>query len=284
MIRSMTAYGSAKRVTPSGKWAIEVHSVNRKGLDLNLFLPRELLSFDPEVRKILAQEIQRGLVTLRVNFEPEQIQGPLLSLKAIKEKWDKIARELGFRSSDAIDLRFLIERMKEEVVIGDGKEFKVDLFTSISEALKKFIEMREKEGSALRKDFILRLKTIRTQLKKIEKKAPLLQEKYQKKLKARITEVASLDKDRLLREVMIYAERVDVTEEITRLYSHMTQFEDLLRAKEKSVGRTLDFLTQEMGREINTLTAKAGDSEISKLAIGIKSEIEKIREQVQNIE
>jgi uncharacterized protein (TIGR00255 family) len=284
MIRSMTAYGSAKRVTPSGKWAIEVHSVNRKGLDLNLFLPRELLSFDPEVRKILAQEIQRGLVTLRVNFEPEQIQGPLLSLKAIKEKWDKIARELGFRSSDAIDFRFLIERMKEEVVIGDGKEFKVDLFTSISEALKKFIEMREKEGSALRKDFILRLKTIRTQLKKIEKKAPLLQEKYQKKLKARITEVASLDKDRLLREVMIYAERVDVTEEITRLYSHMTQFEDLLRAKEKSVGRTLDFLTQEMGREINTLTAKAGDSEISKLAIGIKSEIEKIREQVQNIE
>jgi uncharacterized protein (TIGR00255 family) len=285
MMRSMTAYGRAYKSTQDGNWTIELHSVNRKGLDLNLTLPQELLTFDPQIRKWLSEEIHRGQVTLRVMFEPRHFHTSVQALKAAKTKWEAIAQEVGFSPSVAIDFRFLVEQMQEMPQVSDGKELEAGLFKTLSEAVKKLIEMRAKEGRVLAQDFAKRLKVMRLQLKKVEQKTPMLQEKYKNRLQKRIDEVvSSQDEERILREVMIYAERVDIAEEITRLKSHMTQFENLLKSKEKSIGRTLDFLAQEMGREANTLTAKAGDAEISRLAITLKSEVEKIREQVQNVE
>ena len=164
----------------------------------------------------------------------------------------------------------------------DWAKTKTDFKKAVAEALKEFIAMRCKEGEALSRDLRERLSLLIKDLQKIEKRAPRAIETYKKKLREKIGEIAHDEK--LFREVIFYAEKTDITEELTRLSSHFKQFSDLLEEKEKSVGRTLDFLIQEMGREIHTLSAKTTDGEIVKIAIAMRGEIEKMREQAQNIE
>ena len=167
----------------------------------------------------------------------------------------------------------------------DEKALKADLQKVWSTACKNWAVMRLKEGKALAYDIEKRMEQIGKELQKILKWQPMLQERYRKKLQERMKDIkVEIEEERLLREAALLADKADITEEITRLDSHLDQMSEYLRSKEKSVGRTLDFLAQEMGREIGTLMAKAGDNDISKVAIVIKSEVEKIREQVQNIE
>ena len=280
----MTAYGRAQHHSKLGRWTIDIHSVNRKGLDVNLALSQPLLFLDGDLRKGISAVAERGQISIRIGFEFLDLQKSVHVLKEQKKQWEKVAKTLGY-SASSIDLNFLIERMDPEQVPVDEKALKADLDHVWNLALKQWISMREKEGQALVRDIEKRMEHIRKELQKVLKWQPLLQERYRKKLQDRMKEIKiEVDEDRLLREAALLADKADISEEITRLDSHLEQMQEYLDSKEKSVGRTLDFLAQEMGREIGTLMAKAGDTDISKAAIVIKSEVEKIREQVQNIE
>ncbi len=284
MRRSMTAYGRAQHHSKLGRWTVDIHSVNRKGLDLNIALPHSLMFLDGDLRKWISATAERGQVSVRISFEFLEIKESIHSLKEHQKKWVKIAKALGLPAS-SIDLRFLVDRLDPSVVPVEEKTLKTDLQKAWDIASKNWVAMKEKEGNALVHDIEKRMQHIEKELQKVLKLQPLLQERYRKKLQERMREIkVDVEEDRLLREAALMADKADISEEVTRLHSHLEQMHEYLRSKEKSVGRTLDFLAQEMGREIGTLMAKAGDTDISKVAIVIKSEVEKIREQVQNIE
>lgn len=278
----MTAYGRAQHHSKLGRWTVDIHSVNRKGLDLNIALPNALLFLDGDLRKWVSGAAERGQVSVRISFEFLELKESLHALKDHQKKWEKIAKALGYPAS-SIDLRFLVDRLDPSQVPVEEKQLKADLQKAWEIAVKQWIAMKEKEGKALVQDIEKRMKHIGTELEKVEKLQPQLRERYRKKLQDRMKEV-HVDEDRLLREAALLADKAEISEEVTRLHSHLEQMHEYLSSKEKSVGRTLDFLAQEMGREVGTLMAKAGDTDISKAAIVMKSEVEKIREQVQNIE
>jgi uncharacterized protein (TIGR00255 family) len=284
MRRSMTAYGRAQHHSKLGRWTVDIHSVNRKGLDLNIALPNALMFLDGDLRKWISNSAERGQVSVRISFEFLELKESLHALKDHQKKWEKIAKALGYPAS-SIDLRFLVDRLDPSQVPVEEKQLKADLQKAWEIAVKHWVAMKENEGKALVQDIEKRMDHIEKELKKVEKLQPQLQERYRKKLQDRMKEnKIEVDEDRLLREAALLADKAEISEEVTRLHSHLEQMHEYLSSKEKSVGRTLDFLAQEMGREIGTLMAKAGDTDISKVAIAIKSEVEKIREQVQNIE
>lgn len=281
MIRSMTAFGSAKK----GALQVEIHSVNRKTLEMAISLPRNMLSFDLQARKLLSQEIHRGQVTLRVTCdEKENLLPKIDSFKPLKDKWDKIALGLGLDPKTEVSLSFLVAREQEEHSSPEPL-LEEELKPLLLEALKKFIGMRQKEGENLLIDFQLQLKEIKSHLKEIEAKIPAYAENHTARLKEKLATFSGIqDEDKILKETLSYIKKIDVHEEIVRLYSHIGQVEELLLQGEKSIGRTLDILMQEIGREVNTLMAKMEDTEITKLAIKMKSCLNKMQEQVQNIE
>lgn len=287
----MTAYGRASKDTPLGRFVVEIHSVNRKFLDLNLSLPKDLLCFDIEIRKWLSEVLQRGQITVRITLQQEEFVGApsIPFLKKAKESWEKAAAEVGFAPKE-ITLSFLLQQTPTFYSSDLKKEddlVRKALKEGIDTALDELMAMKEKEAKVLVKDIKVHLGTIEECKDKIAKSAPESTENYRQKLLERMQEVLgpSVDsEERLLREMVIYAERIDCTEEITRLNSHVAQFYSLLKSDEKSVGRTLDFLTQEMNREINTLGAKCVGVEASKLVVAMKSALDKVREQIQNIE
>lgn len=295
MIKSMTAYSRASGSSPLGRLVVEIHSVNRRMLDMSPSLPKELLRFDVEVRKWLGEWLERGQITVRASLQSEGLSGNLFpsyssQLKALKEGWDKLAKELGYASEKTIDLPFLVSQMQwtPSTEIDEKEEAVRDSLKGVVEdALQQLMKMKETEGKSLASDIQKRLKLIEENLAAIEliKEQPLAH--YRKKLIDRLKEVDHLHgeaEERVLREVALLAEKLDVTEELIRLCTHLEQFRRHLASQEKAIGRTLDFLTQEMHREINTLGSKSADSEISSYVIKIKSELDKIREQVQNIE
>jgi uncharacterized protein (TIGR00255 family) len=284
MRRSMTAHGRAKHHSKLGRWTVDIYSVNRKGLDLNIALPSTLLFLEGDVRKWINEIAERGQVSIRIFFEFLEMNESVRLLKEDQQKWQKIAKALGYPTS-VIDLKFLLERLNPTEIPVEEKALKADLQKAWDIASANWIAMKHKEGKALVQDIEKRMQHIEKELQKILKWQPLLQERYRIKIQDRMKEIkVVIEEDRLLREAALLADKADISEEITRLNSHLDQMNEYLRSKEKSVGRTLDFLAQEMGREIGTLMAKAGDTDISKVAIVIKSEVEKIREQVQNIE
>jgi uncharacterized protein (TIGR00255 family) len=295
MIKSMTAYGRSSKTTSYGRWNVEIHCVNRKFLDITLHMPRELLSFDIQLRKMLSTHLQRGQVTLKVSLiqdavSEEEVKRHVQQLQTVKDLYLSVADQLGIDRSQVLNLPFLIEQKQSVSIFDDpSKEdsYKKDLSGAVQEALATFIKMRETEGALLASEMQSILDQISNLLAQVQQIAPLSSQSYQTKLKSRIEEVKVLnpeDNDRILREVMLYAEKVDITEEIARLKSHIQQFSDLFTSSEKSVGRTMDFLVQEMNREINTICSKSDLTDLTLLAVRMKGELEKIREQSQNIE
>ncbi len=291
----MTAYSRASASSPLGRLVIEIHSVNRKMLDISLYLPKDLLKFDVEIRKWLSQLIERGQVTVRLNLQSEAVSGKLFSnyavqLKTLKEGWDKLAKELGYEPEKVVDLSFLVSQwqmMPAAETKQEEEAVRVSVKGVVDDALQEFMKMKETEGKTLALDIEKRLKIIEENIAAVEMKKELPLVHYRKKIVDRMKEIADLDgeaEERIMREVALLAEKLDVTEELVRLRAHIEQFRHHLASQEKAVGRTLDFLTQEMHREINTLGSKSADSEISSYVIKTKSELDKIREQVQNIE
>lgn len=290
MIKSMTAYGRASMEIEGLNWVIEIHSINQKGLNINLYAPKELLCFDIDMRKWISEAITRGQITVRLSIKQE---GPtskidVENLKDLKNKWQHVASELGY-SRETIDLHFLADQLQGETVLNSVKDetkTKKELKKLFSMALDDLMEMKLREGENLSKDIQARLKKIKKEVETIADKAVGAPAKYQEKLEERLKSLLQgnvLEETRIYQEVALIAEKIDITEEIERMESHLKQLFELFKGKEKSVGRTLDFLIQEMNREVNTMASKS-DLEIGKLCIGIKGELEKIKEQVQNLE
>jgi uncharacterized protein (TIGR00255 family) len=292
MILSMTGFGRSVRDSANGKVIVEVQSVNRKYLEVFVSLPKEWTRFENEVRTFVSQQVLRGQISVRIHFSPNQaVLQQLLpdpdQLRALKKGWEFLAENVGY-DKKSIDFSFLIQRLAMEPKNHFEKEEDFEpIEKGLSEALTHLTEMKQKEGAALSHDILQRLQGLARSLKEIEGLSPDATAKMRKRLKERMEEIfqpgAELD-DRLMREIALFAERVDISEEITRLHSHLVQYKELLGSSAKGSGRKMDFLVQEMGREINTIGSKSMDAKIAHLVVDMKSELEKIREQIQNIE
>lgn len=291
----MTAYGRSSLLSSLGRFVAEIHSVNRKMLDLSVFLPRDFLRFDIDVRKWVGKVLERGQVNIRITLQNDGVSDRHFSsylnqLKKLKTGWEGVSRELGFEPAESINLPFLVGQMQTaplSEVSDDEETIRALLKSLIEQALSELIGMKENEGKLLSLDIEKRLNVIEENVASIELKREEPISRYKKKLSERLKEVMQLPaeiEERVARELILLAEKMDVTEEIVRLRTHLQHFRKHLFSQERSVGRTLDFLTQEMHREVNTLGSKSADSEIAHFVVTIKGELEKIREQVQNIE
>ena len=294
MIRSMTGYGRAETFLAGRKITIEMKSVNHRFLEISLRLPAMFLPFESEIKKRIGEQFSRGRIeaTLRTDGDGiEEAAGrftlnlPLVRnyhalLGQMKEEFGlegEITLEMmaGFR-----DLFVPVESSQDPAMLWEG------LSRILAEGIQVLTEMREREGESLKQDLVGRLSRIADCLDGIAGRAPQVVLDYRKRLGDRVRELTgglAADEARLLQEIAIMAEKSDITEEIVRFRSHIGQFNDLL-AGEDAAGRKIDFLIQEMGREINTIGSKSGDAEISRSVIEVKSELAKLREQVQNIE
>lgn len=288
----MTGYGRGQSTFDGAKFSVELNSVNRKQSDVTVSLPREFAELEPRVREVINARVSRGRLNVVATFQSGASLAPRLSIDAglaaaYYKEMDKLRKELGAAGEITIETILRspgVLRMPEESI--EIENAWPHLEEALTEALGDLIRMREKEGKHLAKDLIKRLKLVRQSLRKIRQLHPNVIKKYRQTLQERIARAGlelPMDDDRLVREVVMFADKSDVSEELIRLDSHLAQFAHTLR-KVEPVGRTLDFITQEIYREFNTLGAKANDAEISQLVVTCKSEMEKIREQIQNIE
>ncbi len=288
----MTGYGRGQSVNNGSKFSVELNSVNRKQSDVVVQLPRELSELEPRVRDVINAEVSRGRLNVVIAFHRSAAAAQNLSLdgdlaRTYYKAMLELQRELGATGEVSIETVLRapgVLRLPEEEM--DIEEAWPHVETALKEALSDLIKMRENEGKHLAKDLGKRLKVVREAVEKISVLQPIVVKRYRQSLHERIQRAGvelTLDDERLTREVIFFAEKSDITEELTRLESHFAQVATHLK-KNEPVGRTLEFMTQEIGREFNTLGAKANDVEISQLVVICKSEMEKIREQIQNIE
>jgi uncharacterized protein (TIGR00255 family) len=288
----MTGYGRGQSTFDGSKFSVELNSVNRKQSDVTVSLPREFNELEPRVRDLINSRISRGRLNVVVTFQNGASLAPRLAIDsalagAYYKAMVELRKELGAGGEITIETIMRapgVLRVPEDAIVVDNAW--PHLEESLSSALEDLIRMREREGKHLAKDLIKRLKVVRESLKKIRQLHPAVCKKYRQTLHERIARAGldlPVDDDRLVREVILFADKSDISEELIRLDSHLAQFAHTLR-KVEPVGRTLDFITQEIYREFNTLGAKANDAEISQLVVTCKAEMEKIREQIQNIE
>lgn len=290
----MTGYGRGECAGNGWKVTVEASSVNRKQMELSVNLPRNMDPLEAQVRDEVNRVIARGKVTLRVvlhaadekSVTQVRLNEPLA--RAYARELNRLAKELKLTGGVSLEL---IARAPGVLEAGgdemDASEYWTAVQKAVQQALTAMIKMREKEGAHLLKDLKARIESIRKAVARIQKQAPQVQIRYREALLERVQkaglESLPMDEDRLMKEVVLFADRSDVSEELTRLQSHFGQFEDCTKSSDP-VGRTLDFLTQEMNREINTVGSKANDSVISREVVFVKTELEKFREQVQNVE
>jgi len=291
LIKSMTGYGVGRVKREDGECLIEIKSLNNKYCDINIKNNFQSLEIEQKIEKLIKDRVLRGKVNILVKVEnygltEEKIilnedvaDSSYKNLKALKEKY-KLKDEIGIDSM--LKFRDIFTIVKEEET---AKMWPL-IEKALNLALDSLLKMREKEGKALVTDIRKRVKKIQKLIDKTEKYAkssPLdYQEKFLSKIK-KLTEGLNVDEGRIELEAAIFAEKTDITEEITRLKSHLIQFDELLNSEE-SVGRKMDFLTQEINREVNTIGSKTSDIEVTSLVVLVKSELEKIREQARNIE
>lgn len=289
----MTGYGRGECANDGWKVTVEVSSVNRKQMEMAINLPRNLEPLEAQVRDEVNRAVARGRITVRVALHAaegrltEQVRLNVPLAKAYAKEFAKLAAELELDSKVSLELLARAPGVLEgEEEAADATEFWPAVQKAVQQALAALVKMREKEGAHLSADLQSRMETIRQAVARIEKEAPQVQVRYRDALRERIR-LAGLelpaDDERMLKEVVLFADRSDISEEVTRLQSHFGQFEDCVKSAEP-IGRTLDFLTQEMNREINTVGSKGSDAAISREVVLVKAELEKFREQVQNVE
>jgi len=289
----MTGYGRGEASIGGLRIGIELTSVNRKQAEINLALPRELESLESKFRDRLNERIARGRVSLRLTVDyGKDRAGCRLELntqlaRQYVSEIRRLSKELKIDSSVSIDS---LLRAPGVVELHNPLEDPDPLWSTISKALdgalKALLAMRAKEGSALARDLRARVQSIKKSVAAIAALAPTSIKRYRDALFARLSAAGlslALDDERLVKEIVLFADRSDIAEELTRLQSHFIQFDDCVRSKEP-VGRKLDFLVQEMNREINTIGSKANDAAIASLVIEMKTELERFREQAQNVE
>lgn len=294
MLHSMTAFGRSSLITPFGRLEVEIKSVNRKHLEIISMIPETMHTFDILLRRWLMKSLERGYVTLRVFFFPEESASldaiPHYSLaKAYQKAWEGLHSHLSIPFSQENFLSFLSHQkdLFEIKTNFSDEEFVPHLERAVHLALESHLSMREIEGRKMGEDIEARLAELRNLLKKIPPLAEKHLSDYQAELHEKMSDLldkADVDQDRLMQEVYHLAEKGDISEELTRFASHLDQFSDKLASSEKSCGKTLVFLVQELSREANTMSVKSSTSEIIHLVIQMKQELERIREQLMNVE
>jgi uncharacterized protein (TIGR00255 family) len=292
MLKSMTGFGRGEGDTTLGRVVVESRSVNHRYSDINVKLPKRLNLFENRIKEIIRSQVSRGRIDIFLrldNLGEEKVQ---LSVDLdLAEQYYRVFHDLKerLRLKDEITLNLLAGAKdliiaKEE--LGDIEPYWQEVLPVLKQSLKNMDDMKRLEGESLTKDLQQRLEHITGQLQMIKQQFPLRLRAFLSRLQDRLRsllEGMETDPSRFQQEVAFLAERTDITEEIVRAESHLVQFRSLLEGNEP-VGRKMDFLLQEIHREVNTVSAKANDAEISQRVVEIKSELEKIREQVQNVE
>ncbi len=292
MIKSMTGYGRAEAVWQGRNIVVEAKSVNHRFLEISLRLPAVFFPLEMEFKKKISEKFKRGRIELFVRLEGESadISKVNLNLEIARNYFDVLNRlkeEFGLPEQIGMkELTGFRDIFSLPADVKPSPEFLSQVENNLQEALAMLMKMRQDEGFAMYQDMQERLGAIKEILVVIKTRAPQIILEYQKRLAERIKELTagySLDDARLAQEVAVMAERCDITEEVVRLQSHIGQFESLLQSQEAE-GKKIDFLLQEMNREINTIGSKSNDIEIARRVIEAKSEMSKLREQAQNIE
>lgn len=292
MPRSMTGYGRAQHLIEGRDVLVEIRAVNHRYYEFSARLPRTCLYLEEKLKSFLNGKIGRGKVEVAVTLtRPDGKDATIAVNQAIAEGYVNALRDMNreLQLADDITLSSML-RLPELFTVTKAQDDEEEIWAIVSqcaqEALDAFVAMRQKEGQRLAEDLTEKLDNIEAMLRQVENIVPSVAENYRARLFAKLSELLAdrnIDEQRILTETAIFAEKTAVDEETVRLHSHLAQAREMLRS-DAEIGRKLDFLVQEMNREVNTIGSKAQDLSITKLVVDMKSEIEKVREQIQNLE
>ena len=292
MIKSMTGFGRCEIQQDSKKFTVELKSVNHRYLDVNIRMPKKLNFFETSIRTLLKSYANRGKVDIFITYEDlSQAQSsvkynPLIAAEYMKY-FKQMEEEFGLENDINVSA---LARFPEVLTMEEQVEDEEELWNGLKKALEgafaQFVETRITEGENLKKDILAKLTFLEQEVAAVEERSPQIVAEYRQKLEEKVAELLAdtqMEENRLAAEVILYADKICTDEEVVRLKSHIQHMRATLEEKE-GIGRKLDFIAQEMNREANTILSKANDIEVSNHAISLKTEIEKIREQIQNIE
>ena len=292
MIKSMTGFGRCEVVDEKRKFTVELKSVNHRYLDVNIKMPKKLNFFESAIRNLLKEYIERGKVDVYITYEDYAEDNVALKYNAslaaeYLNYLNSMAEEFGLENDIRVST---LSRYPDVLVMEEQDPYEEELWSSLESAIRgaceKFVESRIKEGEHLKQDLCSKLDQMLTYVDFIEERSPQIMKEYKTRLEEKIQEILGdrqMDEGRIATEVTIYADKVCVDEETVRLRCHIKTTKDTLETG-GSVGRKLDFIAQEMNREANTILSKANNLEIADTGINLKTDIEKVREQIQNIE
>ena len=292
MIKSMTGFGRCELSEGERKVSVEIKTVNHRYLDVAMKMPKKLNFFDSAIRMVLKEYLQRGKVDVFVTYEDlSESNVSLVYNQKVAEQYVKYFRQMEEQFGLENDMKVsVLARCPEVLVMEEQQEDEEEIWQLLEKAVRgaceKVVETRVREGEALRCDLLAKLDEMLRMTAFIEERSPQIMAEYRQKLEAKVQDLltdAQTDESRIAMEVTLFADKICVDEEIVRLRSHVEATKAALESG-GSVGRKLDFIAQEMNREANTTLSKANDLEISNCAIDLKTEIEKVREQIQNIE
>jgi uncharacterized protein (TIGR00255 family) len=291
MVKSMTGFGRSQRESNDFSLTVEIKTVNHRFCEYHIRMPRQLLKIEDKIKKLLNEYIQRGRVEVYVTLGGNsavhrKVNIDWLLLEEYYQYIVKIKDKYGLQSDITIhDLLQREEWLQIDEVDSGNEELEKLVNLAVTEAANQLLTMRIAEGKELELDIRKQLATLEKTINEVKQYSPLVVTQYQERLRKRLNDFlsGSLDEQRFITEVAIFADKADINEELTRLHSHIQQFEETLLDNEP-IGRKLDFLLQEMNREVNTIGSKANDSKIAKEVVEMKSLLEKVKEQIQNIE
>ncbi|MBM6618504.1 YicC family protein [Bacillus sp. RD4P76] len=292
MLASMTGFGRVQNQYGDYRITVEIKSVNHRFCEVTIRLPRQLLFLEEKIKKLISHEMKRGRIEVFITIE-----GKTLTSRELQVDWSLVDQyyetiqtaKKRYEISEPISLESLFKQDEFFEIVEQEKhneDIQLHVLNTVSETVQEVVEMRHLEGQELLEDIQSNLLYIEECCEKIAKQAPVVIEQYRERLHKKIVEFTDgvMDETRILTEVAIFADRADINEEITRIKSHIMQFNLTIHGTEKAIGRKLDFLVQELNREVNTIGSKANDIQIAECVVNMKAKIEKIKEQVQNIE
>ena len=291
MIKSMTGYGRANVSKNEREYQIEIKSVNHRYLDISVKMPRQISYLEETIKKEISSKVKRGKIDVFVTFENNSLEGKEIKINTeLAKAYIDELKKLAEKENILADIQ-VTEITKYPDVLNiqnsqDDETIKEEVIETIKNATESLVQMREVEGTKISEDLTERLDKIQVKVNEISKLSTGLIQEYVVKLEERIKEILKnqeIDKSRLAQEVVIYADKCSIEEEVTRLNSHISQFKTLLNSNE-AIGKKLDFIVQEMNRETNTIGSKANNLEITNRVVDIKTILEDVREQIQNIE
>ena len=292
MLKSMTGFGRCEVSEGERKITVEMKSVNHRYLDVTLKMPKKLNFFESAIRALLKEYIQRGKVDVFITYEDLSHKSAALSYNPAiaaqyMEYFRQMEEEFGLENDISVSA---LARFPEVLTMEEQVEDEEELWNGLKKALEgafaQFVETRITEGENLKKDILAKLTFLEQEVSAVEERSPQIVAEYRQKLEEKVAELLAdtqLEENRLAAEVILYADKICTDEEVVRLKSHIQHMKETLE-ESNGIGRKLDFIAQEMNREANTILSKANDLDISNRAISLKTEIEKIREQVQNVE